>query len=219
MKLLSLLPLLSALVSALDIEGKFAPAALLPNPSVLPASTSLTLTTAGTTRRTLIRKDNTFSFRDVPEGSYLLDVQCQTHLFTPLRVDVDRQGEVTVFQTFRGNEWSNKGERKSYPIVSFGIHLEGWTGWADGFVGITARAYGGLLCRSWRMYAFSRPTWWMDGALANAEFAVNPTKLLGSPMILVALLSLVMIVALPKLVDKSWFALSPPPPFGQLTGL
>ena len=117
MRLLVLLPFLPAIVSALDVQGTFAPSPLLPNPSTLPPSTSLTLTTAGTAKRTLIRRDNTFSFSDVPEGSYLLDVQCQTYQFAPLRVDVNGQGEVVVHQTFRGNEWRNKGEKKSYPIV------------------------------------------------------------------------------------------------------
>jgi len=117
MKLLVLLPFLPAIISALDVQGTFAPSPLLPDPSTLPPSTSLTLTTAGIAKRTLIRRDNTFSFSDVPEGSYLLDVQCQTYQFAPLRVDVNGQGEVVVHQTFRGNEWRNKGEEKSYPIV------------------------------------------------------------------------------------------------------
>lgn len=117
MRLLVLLPFLPAIVSALDVQGTFAPSPLLPDPSTLPPSTSLTLTAAGTAKRTLIRRDNTFSFSDVPEGSYLLDVQCQTYQFAPLRVDVNGQGEVVVHQTFRGNEWRNKGEKKSYPIV------------------------------------------------------------------------------------------------------
>ncbi|RPB02622.1 hypothetical protein L873DRAFT_421192 [Choiromyces venosus 120613-1] len=163
MKLLVLLPFLSVIVSALDIQGTFAPSPLLPNPSNLPSSTSLTLTTTGTTKRTLIRRDNTFSFRDVPEGSYLLDVQCQTYQFAPLRVDVNGQGEVEVHQTFRGNEWRNKGEKKGYPIEIQPV----------------------------------RP---IDYYIVREGF--NPTKLLGSPMILIALFSLVMIVMLPKLMDQ-----------------
>lgn len=120
MKLLALTPLfLSALVSAFTIHGSFAPSALLPNPASLPPSTSLTLTTSGTTKRTLVQRDNKFVFRNVPEGSYLLDVQCPTHHFGPLRVDVDRAGEVKVYMTFRGNEWSNIGEKRDYPIVTF----------------------------------------------------------------------------------------------------
>lgn len=117
MKFLSLLSLLPTVAVALSIQGAFGPSQLLSNPTALPPSTSLTLTTAGITRRTLIRRDNTFSFDDVPEGSYLLDVQCPTHYFMPLRVDVQHEGNVVVYQTFRGNEWGNTGERKDYPIV------------------------------------------------------------------------------------------------------
>lgn len=118
MKLLALTPLfLSALVSAYSIHGSFVPSALLPNPALLPPSTSLTLTTSGTTRHALVQRDNKFVFRDVPEGSYLLDVQCPTHHFGPLRVDVDSRGDANVYMTFRGNEWSNMGEKRDYPIV------------------------------------------------------------------------------------------------------
>ncbi|PWW76750.1 hypothetical protein C7212DRAFT_320082 [Tuber magnatum] len=151
------------MASALDVQGTFAPSPFLPNPSTLPPSTSLTLTTTGTAKRTLIRRDNTFSFHDVPEGSYLLDVQCQTHQFAPLRVDVNGQGEVVVHQTFRGNEWRNKGEMKSYPIEIQPV----------------------------------RP---IDYYIVREGF--DPTKLLGSPMVLIALFSLVMIVMLPKLMDQ-----------------
>lgn len=59
-------------------------------------------------------------------GSYLLDIHSHTHVFAPLRVDVldgldglraDKESgvvggeEVEVFGTYRGNEWSNKGEK------------------------------------------------------------------------------------------------------------
>lgn len=118
MKLLTLTPLfLSALASAFTIHGSFAPSALLPNPALLPPSTSLTLTTSGTTKRALAQRDGKFVFRDVPEGSYLLDVQCPTHHFGPLRVDVDHRGDVKVYMTFRGNEWNNMGEKRNYPLV------------------------------------------------------------------------------------------------------
>jgi len=60
----------------------------------------------------------------VSAGSYLLDVHCLNYVFAPLRVDVkdapsEGEAAVTVYQTFRGNEWSNLGERKGYPIVCF----------------------------------------------------------------------------------------------------
>lgn len=90
----------------------------LQHPNTLPASTHATLTTLSNTYSAPLRSDNTFDFRNVSQGSYLLDVHCHTHAFAPLRVDVrdvvpavvgDDQ-EVQVWGTFRGNEWSNKGE-------------------------------------------------------------------------------------------------------------
>ncbi|KAL7276049.1 hypothetical protein RUND412_000993 [Rhizina undulata] len=159
---LLLLPL--SLTSAFTLHGSFPPAPpLLPNPSALPPSTAVTLTTGGTSKTTLIQRDNKFVFRNVSEGSYLLDVVCPTYHFLPLRVDVDRDGEVKVFMTFRGNEWSNLGEKKPYPIEL-------------------------------------RPVKEADYYIVREGF--NPTKLLGSPMILVALFSLVSIVFLPKIIDK-----------------
>ncbi|KAL0634461.1 hypothetical protein Q9L58_006632 [Maublancomyces gigas] len=164
MKLLALTPLfLSALVSAYSIHGSFVPSALLPNPALLPPSTSLTLTTSGTTRHALVQRDNKFVFRDVPEGSYLLDVQCPTHHFGPLRVDVDSRGDANVYMTFRGNEWSNMGEKRDYPIELQPMRTAEYYVVREGF---------------------------------------NPTKLLANPMILVAIVSFVAIVGLPKLVEK-----------------
>lgn len=64
-------------------------------------------------------------FRNVTQGSYLLDIHCATHAFAPLRVDVapvldgvleegDGHGqvklEVKAWETYRGNDWDNKGE-------------------------------------------------------------------------------------------------------------
>jgi O-acetylhomoserine/O-acetylserine sulfhydrylase len=82
---------------------------------------------------------NEFVFRGVAPGSYLLDVHCATHAFAPMRVDVDVVDpdslgaspsggggkeddgrtqknkkvllQVTAWETFRGNDWGNKGER------------------------------------------------------------------------------------------------------------
>jgi hypothetical protein len=92
----------------------------LPHPNTLPASTQAALTTLLNTYSAPLRFDNTFDFRNVSSGSYLLDVHCHTFAFAPLRVDVHEVTkavagsevvpEVQVWGTFRGNEWSNKGE-------------------------------------------------------------------------------------------------------------
>ena len=60
-------------------------------------------------------------FRNVTAGSYVTDVHSPSHGFAPLRVDVGTEmtGEgaasgsapgIRVWETFRGNEWENKGE-------------------------------------------------------------------------------------------------------------
>ena len=66
-------------------------------------------------------------FRNVTAGSYVADVHSPSHGFAPLRIDVgtgmtssgEGEGEgaaagqtagIRVWETFRGNEWENKGE-------------------------------------------------------------------------------------------------------------
>lgn len=101
----------------------------LPNPRVLPPSTHATLTSRGAAAAAAyLTPSNTLFFRNVSEGSYLLDVHCGTHAFAPLRIDVlplvagdtngDNKGEepapsslrVKAWETYRGNDWDNKGE-------------------------------------------------------------------------------------------------------------
>jgi hypothetical protein len=96
------------------------PSPLLASPSTLPASTTATLTTLAKTYTVSLSTANSFSFRDVAPGSYLLDVHCVTHVFAPLRIDVVRAAAtaegvsgkeiVEAWGTFRGNEWDNRGE-------------------------------------------------------------------------------------------------------------
>jgi hypothetical protein len=89
----------------------------LPNPNVLPPSTHATLSALRASYSAPLTVQNTFSFANVSAGSYLLDVYCATHAFAPLRVDVVVSGEpggeallVRAWETYRGNEWDNKGE-------------------------------------------------------------------------------------------------------------
>ncbi|KAL2179917.1 uncharacterized protein P884DRAFT_193782 [Thermothelomyces heterothallicus CBS 202.75] len=84
---------------------------LLPNPHLLPASTRATLTALGASLSAPLSVHNTFVFPDVPAGSYLVDVHCPTHAFAPLRLDVGAGAAgVRAWETFRGNDWGNKGE-------------------------------------------------------------------------------------------------------------
>ena len=101
------------------------PTQALPNPQTLPPRTFATLTTANTTLTAPFRRDSTFEFRDPPLGSYLCEVWTNSWAFVPMRVDVvalpavegkvnaeqgSERKRVDVWQTFRGNEWNNKGE-------------------------------------------------------------------------------------------------------------
>lgn len=104
-----------------------------PNPFLLPPSTHATLSSLHQRFDAPLTVLNTFGFRNVTPGSYLLDVHCATDAFQPLRVDVSDDGEVKAWQTFRGNEWANKGEEVP-------VKVEGAT-WR----GLSVTALGGKL--------------------------------------------------------------------------
>jgi ER membrane protein complex subunit 7 len=80
----------------------------------LPPSTHATLTSLGARRTAPLTAANAFVFRNVTPGSYLVDVHCATHAFAPLRLDVAADGGggggATAWETYRGNDWDNKGE-------------------------------------------------------------------------------------------------------------
>lgn len=103
--------LLIPLVSTTSLSFIVPPSALVPNPSTLPPSTSATLTDLGRVYTASLQRDNRFTFRNVSAGSYLLDVHCRDYVFAPLRVDVSSNDKVEAWQTFRGHEWDNKGEK------------------------------------------------------------------------------------------------------------
>jgi O-acetylhomoserine/O-acetylserine sulfhydrylase len=115
--------------SSTTVTLRIPPSHLLPNPHTLPASTRATFTTLGKALAAPLSVANTFVFRNVTPGSYLVDVHCATHAFVPLRVDVLRAVDtgdvdaaadvdgnsrgglrVAAWETYRGNDWGNKGE-------------------------------------------------------------------------------------------------------------
>jgi hypothetical protein len=107
----------AALASAAKLTVNIPPSPpALPNPATLSSSTHAVLIGApGVKFSAPLRRDNTFVFDSIPESSYLLTIHSRDHFFAPYRVDVGHtEGEaaqevVHVWQTFRGNEWSNKG--------------------------------------------------------------------------------------------------------------
>ncbi|RGP62830.1 er membrane complex subunit [Fusarium longipes] len=146
-----------------------------PNPFTLPASTHATLSSAGVHISAPLSSANTFVFHNVTPGSYLADVHCPTDAFHPLRIDVQLEesgdeGIVRAWETFRGNDWNNKGEVVSVKEGSKGRGFE-------------IRAIGG------KNYFMERP-----------QFSVF--SILKNPMILMAVVSLVLMVGMPKLMDS-----------------
>lgn len=110
-----------------------------PNPFTLPPSTHATLSSLHKHLRAPLSAANTFVFHNVTPDSYLADVHCPTDGFQPLRIDVAADGSFAAWETYRGNEWGNKGE--ALPIM-------------DGSVskGVEVRALGG------KLYFLERPT-------------------------------------------------------------
>ncbi|KAI0402403.1 Cys/Met metabolism PLP-dependent enzyme-domain-containing protein [Xylaria palmicola] len=108
--------LLLSPASAATVSLSVPPSPQIPNPAALPPSTHATLTALGASYAAPLTTDNTFVFRNVTPGSYLGDVHCLTHGFAPLRVDAvpveggDGRVSLRVWETFRGNDWENKGE-------------------------------------------------------------------------------------------------------------
>ena len=105
----------------------------VPNPFTLPASTHATLSTLGRTFSAPISSVNTFVFHNVTPGSYLGDIHCKTDGFRPLRIDVvaapaDEPGQahesLHAWETFRGNDWANKGEKLPVKEGSAGTGFE-----------------------------------------------------------------------------------------------
>ncbi|KAI2641957.1 hypothetical protein GGS21DRAFT_500536 [Xylaria nigripes] len=109
---LTLLTLLTSPIFATTLTLTVPPSPQIQNPASLSPSTHAVLTTLGTSHTAPLSKDNTFVFRNVTAGSYLGDIYSSTHLFAPLRIDVPghKNGAIQVWETFRGNDWGNKGE-------------------------------------------------------------------------------------------------------------
>lgn len=118
---------LFSLASTATVRLSIPPSPQIPNPAILPASTHATLTTLGASHVAPLTTDNTFVFRNVTPGSYLGDVHCPTHGFAPLRVDIIDENNLRVWETYRGNDWENKGEemRPAGNVPAFPVKVLG----------------------------------------------------------------------------------------------
>ncbi|KAJ4173298.1 hypothetical protein NW754_012303 [Fusarium falciforme] len=147
-----------------------------PNPFTLPPSTHATLSSSGVHYSAPLSSANTFVFRNVTPGSYLADIHAPTDAFHPLRIDIQvvegaEHDVVQAWETFRGNDWGNKGE--VVPVK------EGSKG-GDSRLGRLAL----------------RTTLW------RGRNVISVFSILKNPMILMALVSLVLLVGMPKLMDS-----------------
>lgn len=96
-----------------------------PNPFTLAPSTRATLSTLHDYYSAPLSSVNTFVFRNVSApGSYLVDVHSATDAFRPLRVDISPEGRVEAWETYRGNDWGNKGEALALREGSVGAGFE-----------------------------------------------------------------------------------------------
>ncbi|KAJ9316336.1 hypothetical protein DTO271D3_3349 [Paecilomyces variotii] len=197
--LLLLLPLLHAATTTASssLTITIPPSNLLPNPNVLPASTHATLTTLsespkekgpGTENNILsapLTTSSTFTFpilskSDSESGpkSYLLDIRSREYVFAPYRVDVASDGTVIgVWETFRGNAWSNRGMEMFVATVGGG----GNGGIRDVIVPAKVVARRGFYEE-------------------RAKF--SPLSLFKNPMILLAVFAMVVMFAMPKLMEN-----------------
>lgn len=110
---------LVSIVQAAQLTISIPSSQILENPSALPPSTHANLLGPdGQLRRALLTRSNTLSFPSLPVGAHLLNIHSRDYIFAPLRVDVfpsttaeGTEEIIEVHQTFRGNEWSNKGQK------------------------------------------------------------------------------------------------------------
>lgn len=172
--ILFLLCLTSAHAARLSVLIQPSPQLLNPS-SLSPSTHAVLLGPPGTRYDVPLRRDNTFVFPELAEASYLLTVHSREYTFPPLRVDITKEegGEqqtINAWQTFRGNEWSNKG-----PHIASS---------QEGVLQLQARPNG------------QKEFYQQRGGFSVVAF-------LKSPMILMALVSVVMIFGLPYLMENS----------------
>ncbi|CZS88910.1 hypothetical protein WAI453_010519 [Rhynchosporium graminicola] len=185
MHIISLTGLLALpLVLATHLRVSIPSTPLLQHPSTLPPSTHATLTTLSHHYSAPLTTTNSFDFRNVTCGSYLLDIHCHTHVFAPLRVDVTESSgkkvvdgvdekEVQVWDTFRGNEWGNKGEVKEVKEVEDRVGVWGFE----------------VTCVGKKEYLIERS-------------GFSPMSILKNPMILIAGVSMILVFGMPYIMDN-----------------
>nr|CDP27217.1 Putative protein of unknown function [Podospora anserina S mat+] len=161
------------------------PSAPLPNPAALLPQTHATLNSLTKHHSAPLSDKSNFHFHNVTPGSYLLDIHCLTHAFLPLRVDISPSSssssdpseqspiKIEAWETFRGNDWGNKGEKVSTE-VSDG---------KSGMMVVVARMAG-------------QKSYFME----RSSFSV--LSIFKNPIILLSLVSMGLFFGMPKLIEN-----------------
>ncbi|KAJ1338156.1 ER membrane protein complex subunit 7 [Microdochium nivale] len=171
-------PATGAATTTTTIRIAIPPSQLLQNPAALPPATHATLTTLGRPSLSApLDAADRFVFANVTAGSYLADVHCPLYSFAPLRVDVgpfEDALKVRVWETYRGNDWENKGEE---------VPEKKRHGATEGQGVYEARVVGK------KIFFQERTTFSVINILKN-------------PMMLMGIVSLAMFIGVPKLIEN-----------------
>ncbi|KAI0013313.1 hypothetical protein F4779DRAFT_446244 [Xylariaceae sp. FL0662B] len=171
----------------------------LPNPHTqLPASTHATLTALSARHDAPLTIADAFVFRNVTPGSYLADVHCPTHGFAPLRVDVDIDADG---QGLRTRAWETF---RGHDWANRGEEARRTS--VGGDAAFAVRVLGA------KVHFTERGAFSIFGILKN-------------PMILMGLVSMVLFLGLPKLIENmdpemraEWEEQQKKNPMGSLMG-
>ncbi|ORE09014.1 hypothetical protein BCV72DRAFT_303228 [Rhizopus microsporus var. microsporus] len=107
--------LLATLTSAVRLEGKIIPNAVINDLSKVDYSTAR-VALNGAFKTTRIQSDGRFVLYDVQPGSYMLEVHSIKYIFPKLRVDINDEGHIWAAYTGLGRDWNSFGQRIGYPL-------------------------------------------------------------------------------------------------------
>ncbi|CAO2648558.1 Nn.00g078250.m01.CDS01 [Neocucurbitaria sp. VM-36] len=154
------------------------PNTALVNPSTLPSTTHATLQSSGPLLNAYLTRSNTFNFNNISSGSYLATIHCRDYAFEPLRIDVG------VDEAVDGSE------DKKEVIKAWQTFLGNeWDNKGE------SRGEGGN-----GLVVEVRPVTMKYFYQERQGF--SPLSFLKSPMILMALFSMVLIFGMPKLMEN-----------------
>ncbi|GAN07726.1 secreted salivary protein [Mucor ambiguus] len=104
-----------AIASALNIQGKIIPNAVLEDVSKIDSSTTR-IVLNGAQYTAHIQSNGEFNIPHVQPGSYLLEVQSIEHVYPKIRVDISEENQVQAAYTGLGIDWNQRGYSVVYPL-------------------------------------------------------------------------------------------------------